>query len=210
VNERDRLIPTPLPLPVPASAIPTEPIFRLSMEQYHAMIKAGILHSGDPVELIHGWLVHKVRKTPRHSFVTGSLYDIFRALNLNGWHFATHDPITMTDSEPEPDGSLIRSEFTDYGLRHPGPEEVALVVEAADGTLSRDQGIKKALYASARIPVYWIVNLEESQLEVYADPTGPAVEPDYRRQHVLGRADAVPVVIAGQEVARIPVRDLLP
>jgi hypothetical protein len=207
---RDSLPPSPLGLPVPLSAIPTEPIYRLSVKQYHALITAGILCSGDPVELIHGWLVHRVRKTPRHVYVTGTLYDAFRALNLNGWHFATHDPITITDSEPEPDGALIRGDFTDYGLRHPGPEEVALVVEVADGTLSRDRGIKKSLYATERIPVYWIVNLEVAQLEFYTDPTGPAVEADYRRQHVLGLADEVPVVISGQVVARIPVRDLLP
>jgi Uma2 family endonuclease len=210
VKDFSDTLPAPLPFPVPRSAIPTEPIYRLSVEQYHAMIEAGILHSGDHVELIHGWLVHKIRKTPAHSVVTHLLYDLFETLNLEGWHIATQDPVTLSDSEPEPDGSLVRGEFTDYHSRHPGPEEVALVVEVADGTVTRDREIRKPLYASARIPVYWIVNLEEDQLEFFTDPTGPAGEPDYRRQHVLGPADEVPVIVNGREVARIAVRDMLP
>ncbi len=210
MKEIPDMLPAPLPFPVPQSAIPTEPIYRLSVEQYHLMVEAGILHSGDPVELIHGWLVHKIRKTPRHSVATHLLYDIFEALNLGGWHIATQDAVTLSDSEPEPDGSLIRGDFTDYHSRHPGPEEVALVVEVADGTLPRDRDIRKPLYAAARIPVYWIVNLKDGQLEIFTDPTGPGAEPDYRKQFVLGPTDEVPVVIAGREVARIPVRELLP
>jgi hypothetical protein len=46
--------------------VPTMPIMRLSVEQYHRMMEAGILWSGDPVELLEGWLVIKMSKNPRH------------------------------------------------------------------------------------------------------------------------------------------------
>jgi Uma2 family endonuclease len=85
-----------------------------------------------------------------------------------------------------------------------------LVVEVADATLSQDRASKKRLYASARIPVYWIVNLLENQIEVYTDPSGPADEPDYRQRQDYGPADTLPVVIEGRELGRVAVRELLP
>ena len=49
-----------------SSAVPTEPIWRLSVAQYHQMIQAGILTDDDPVELLEGWLVPKMPKNPPH------------------------------------------------------------------------------------------------------------------------------------------------
>jgi hypothetical protein len=43
---------------------------RLTVEEYHEMMRAGILKDGDPIELLEGWLVIKERKTPGHSFST--------------------------------------------------------------------------------------------------------------------------------------------
>lgn len=46
------------------------PIWRISVAQYHQMIKAGILTDGDPVELLEGLLVEKMSKKPSHRAVT--------------------------------------------------------------------------------------------------------------------------------------------
>jgi hypothetical protein len=53
--------------PVEVSA---ENIWRLSVDQYHAMIQAGILTEDDPVELLEGWLVTKMSKNPKHRGAT--------------------------------------------------------------------------------------------------------------------------------------------
>jgi hypothetical protein len=45
---------------------------------------------------------------------------------------------------------------------------------------------------------------------VYTGATGPTKKPDYRRRHVYGIDDDVPVVINGSEIGALPVRDLLP
>ena len=74
----------------------------------------------------------------------------------------------------------------------------------------RDQRFKKAIYARAGIPVYWIVNLIDRRLEVYSDPSGAADTADYRHREDYREADQAPVVIEGREVGRIPVRELLP
>ena len=43
----------------------TMPIYRLSVAQYHAMLRHGILTEDDRVELLNGWLVPK-RGQNRH------------------------------------------------------------------------------------------------------------------------------------------------
>src|SRR5436309_11496519 len=52
-------------------AVPTEPIYRLSVAQYYTMADHGILDEDDPVELLEGWLVQKMTKHRPHSRCTG-------------------------------------------------------------------------------------------------------------------------------------------
>ena len=41
--------------------------------------------------------------------------------------------------EPEPDLSVVHGAFLDYEDRHPGPGDLALLVEVAQSTLSDDR-----------------------------------------------------------------------
>ncbi len=63
-----------------------------------------------------------------------------------------------------------------------------------------------AIYGGAGVPVYWIVNLVDRQVEVYTDPVpgGYATRTDFRP------GQRVPVVIDGREVGQIAVDDILP
>jgi len=54
------------------------------------------------------------------------------------------------------------------------------------------------------------VNLNDGILEAYSAPSGPTDEPDYQQSKSYYRDDEVPVLIEGNEVARIPVSELLP
>lgn len=193
-----------------SAAVSTDVIWRFSVDQYHAMIRTGILTEYDPVELLGGWLVTKRPKSPRRSGVTRLIRQALESILPPGWHVDTQEPLTTIDSEPEPDVMVVRGETRHYLDRHPGPQDVALVVEVADSTLQRDRSLKKRLYAAAEIPVYWIVNLLDSQIEVYTDPSGPGEQPDHRQQQTYGPADTVPIMIEGREVGRLTVRDLLP
>jgi Uma2 family endonuclease len=185
-------------------------IWRLTVDQYHAMIREGILTDDDPVELLEGWLVAKTSKNPRHRVATRRLRLALERILPAGWYVEAQEPITTPDSEPEPDVAVIRGETRDYLDRHPGPEDLARVVEVADTTLERDRNSKKRLYARASIGVYWILNLADNQLEVYSEPSGPAETPDYARRQDYALADEVPFLVAGVEVGRLPVRELLP
>lgn len=113
----------------------------------------------------------------------------------SGWYVAEQEPVTAEDSEPEPDVAVIRGTPRDYSDRHPGPGDVAIVIEVSDTTLRRDRGLKKRIYARAGIPVYLIINLPESQIEVYTEPTGEAEEPDYQRRQDYLPTDEIPIII---------------
>jgi Uma2 family endonuclease len=52
----------------------------------------------------------------------------------------------------------------------PLAEDVLLVIEVADSTLSRDRNKKGKIYASAGIADYWIVNIRNRCLEIRRDP----------------------------------------
>ena len=201
--------------PIPAAAglkddIPDVPIYRLTVAQYHVMARAGILDEDAPVELLEGWLVQKMTKHRPHSMTTWRVRRDLEALVSLVWYVDSHEPITAADSEPEPDVFVARAEVADDPERHPGPQDVGLVIEVAERSLRTDQGRKKRVYTAAGIPVYWIVNLKARQIEVYTEPDRSAKRPGYRHCHTYGVADTVPVVLDGVEVGTVAVRELLP
>jgi len=57
--------------------------------------------------------------------------------------------------------------------------------------------------------VYWIVNLPDRQIEVYTEPSGPTKKPKYGKRRFYRNGSSVPVVIAGEEIGRIPVKSVL-
>jgi hypothetical protein len=188
----------------------TVPLYRLSVPQYQAMVRGGILTENDNVELLDGLLVTKMPKNPPHRVSTRKTRRALEAILPDAWFADSQEPVVLSISQPEPDITVARSELSDDATRNPDAGDVAFVVEVADSTLSHDRTVKKALYAEASIPIYWIVNLVDHQLEVYTDPTGPGTRPDYSTVLALNAADDVPVILDGQEVGRIAVRDLLP
>jgi Uma2 family endonuclease len=174
------------------------------------MARAGILAVSDQVELLEGLLVTKMTKNPPHIVATGLVQDALAACLPKGWHVSVQDPIETAVSEPEPDVKLVRGSRRDYLRRNPGPGDVALVVEVSDNSLREDRTIKKAAYAGAGIPTYWIVNLIDRHVEVYTDPSGTVAPPDYGHREILVPADALSVVLDGVDVGQIPVADILP
>lgn len=191
-------------------AMPPEPVLPITVPQYHAMIQTGVLGSDERLELLEGWLVTKMPKNPPHRVAVRKTRAALERLVPAGWSIDTQEPITTADSEPEPDLSVIRGDTTKLLDRHPGPDEVGLLVEVAEASLERDRGWKKRLYAAARIPLYWIINLVDRQVEVYADASGPAERADYATLRIYRPGDQIPVHLAGQQLGHLPADDLLP
>jgi Uma2 family endonuclease len=205
------VVPHQSPLP-PRAVFTSEPIFRLTVEQYHAMIRSGQLTEDDPVELLEGILVFKMPKnTPHTSATTLARREVERLLP-GGWYYRSQEPVTLGDGEPEPDGAAVRGGIEDHFHPHPGPAAVGLVIEVADTSLARDRGLKLRSYARAGIPAYWISNLVERQVEAYSDPdSSPSSEPTYRGFEVFRAGEAVPLRLPGHEaLGVVPVDALLP
>lgn len=189
-----------------AAAIPSELIWRLNVQQYHAMIQAGILTDDDPVELLEGWLVFKMPKNPAHRAATNLVRVALESVLTSGWYVDSQEPITLEDSEPEPDVAIIRGDTRQYLNSHPTAADIALVVEVSDTTLQRDRTIKKRTYARAGIPIYWIVNLVDLQIEVYSEPGSE----DYNQRQDYQKDSIIPLVVEGLEFGILPINTLLP
>jgi Uma2 family endonuclease len=186
------------------------PIRRFTVDEYHRLLAAGILPDGENTELLAGIIVpHMTRNAPHES--SGEMAgDEIRNRLPPGWSVRVQRALTTANSEPEPDVAVVRGKHRDYATRHPGPQDTGLVVEVADTSLPGDRTLKAEVYAEAAIPIYWIVNLVAGQVEVYTNPTGPGPSPRYQQRDDCGPGDAVPLVLDGVEIARIPVHDLLP
>ncbi len=198
------------PVQVSQSTFMTSSLRRFTVDEYHRLIAAEILTEDDAVELLEGWIVLKMSRNPPHDVCIELMGEALRSRLPAGWRLRTHCAITTDDSEPEPDFAVVRGDPRSRRARHPGWQELGLVVEVADSTLSRDRIDKARLYARAGIVLYWIVNLVERQVEVYSDPTGPDASPVYRRREDFKVGQAVPLILDGHEIARITVADLLP
>ncbi|MBW4601641.1 MAG: Uma2 family endonuclease [Calothrix sp. FI2-JRJ7] len=173
------------------------------------MIRLGILTSDDPVELLEGWIIQKMPKNPPHRVANKLVRNALEEIVPAGWYVDAQEPVTLKDSEPEPDVVIVQCDTRDYTERHPGSNDLALVVEIADSTLERDRTYKKRIYACAGIPVYWIVNLIEQQIEVYTQPDVSGEEATYIGRSCYDLSSQVSVMIEGCEVGRLNVRDLL-
>jgi Uma2 family endonuclease len=185
-------------------------LWRLTVERYERMVASGVITADDRVELLEGVLVNKMSKSPDHVLGTILVNDALRALLPAGWSIRSEQPVRMDDSEPEPDAAVVRGQPRNYAARHPIPGEVALVIEVADSSLRRDREDKRRIYARNGIAVYWIVNVADRLVDVFTDPSGPVLTPDYAATTTYRPGDAVPVVIAGTPIGTVPVTALLP
>jgi Uma2 family endonuclease len=197
-----------------SAAIPSDSIWRLSVANYHTMLQVGIFDEDDQIELLEGCLVAKMTKNPPHRLSTGLLQDALLAIIPTDYHLNIQEPITLVDSEPEPDLTIVRGQRLDYRDRHPAAGDVVLVIEVSDATLERDRTIKQRIYARAGIAIYWILNLRDRQLEVYTHPTNQAdSEAQYQQCQVFEETESVPVHwqdgSGDREFGSICVQDLL-
>ncbi len=185
-------------------------LMRISVDRYNRMIAAGNITPDDRVELLEGLLVYKMSKSPPHRIANGKVRRALEPLVPPGWYLDTQEPITLDDSQPEPDAAVIRGRTEDYSTRHPQPDDIAIIIEVADSSLRRDREDKRRIYARNGIAVYWIVNVADRLIDVYTGPSGPVLTPDYATTTTYRPGDAVPVVIAGTAVGTVNVSDVLP
>jgi Uma2 family endonuclease len=186
----------------------TPPLHRITVDEYERIVASGALEDPARIELIDGYMVDKMAKSPGHSFSTIEAQQALSGRLPAGWSARMEQPVRIPAyDEPEPDISIVRGTNANYRSRVPGPADVAMLVEVSDSTLGQDQGLKLVAYAKDGIAVYWIVNLVDRQVEVY---TRPVKAGRYRSRKDYKPGQQVPVVIAGQALRPIAVDDILP
>ncbi len=200
-------LPLPCGLPLQAGQAGLK---RLTVVQYEAMTRAGILAKDDAAELIEGDLVNKL---PQNTPLCGSVFaaqDILSPLLPAGWICRVQLPIRLPDGMPEPDLAVVRGDRRAYFARQPEPGDFGIVIEVADTSPAVDRTDKQRSYARAGIPEFWIVNLTDRTVEVYTQPQPSAPTPGYATRTDHTDAMSLPVMLDGRQVAVISVADLLP
>ncbi|MBI3947104.1 MAG: Uma2 family endonuclease [Armatimonadetes bacterium] len=182
---------------------------RFTREEYYRMAAAGVFAPDERVEIIEGEVFLVPPPGPMHDSLTDRIRDIVAGAFGAGHWTRAQAPLSLgMASEPQPDVAVVRGAWSDYLEAHPTIAE--LVIEVAQTTLEFDRVRRGSLYAAARIPEYWIVNLEQDVLEVYRDPQPGPVAPfgaSYGRMERLGRGAVISPL--GAPGAVLPVESLL-
>lgn len=144
---------------------------RFAVAEYHQMLAAGILAEDDRLELIAGEIIAMSPIGARHAARVNRLNRLLIMLTAGAAVVAVQNPVTLEDSEPQPDVALLRPRADDYAAGHPGPADVLLLVEVADTSAGYDREVKLPLYARAGVPVVWLLDLAAGLLEVHSEPS---------------------------------------
>lgn len=171
----------------------------LKRVEYDRLVESGLLQESR-TELLLGALIDMTPQGPLHADVIRRLAErLIRELPAEV-QTRVQSPLALSDdSEPEPDLAVVRA--ADYRSSH--PTTALLVIEVAETSVLKDRGIKTALYATAGIPEYWLVNLAEGIVELHR-------RPEVGRYAEVERLDRAAVVTSEVCPAiRIPASEIL-
>lgn len=159
----------------------TVTLAKFTVEEYHRLIASGGL-IGRSVELLEGLIVEMAPEGPEHSDIIRETADWFRTHLGEQVKVSETHPITLDQSEPEPDIALVVNQR--YRHRHPAPAEVLLLIEVADSSLGKDLNEKLNTYASAGITEYWLVDLRNRRVIVMRQPQDNRYQ--FSQEHTTG------------------------
>jgi Uma2 family endonuclease len=142
-------------------------VSRLSVAEYHQLGEKN--ERGRRTELIRGIVIEKMSKSPLHGTIASILQDLITPRVPRGYCLRREEPLTLRDSEPEPDIAIVTGERRDY--LHAHPTTAALAVEVAVTSPETDRMMAE-IYAEAGVAEYWIVLPQERAIEVYRHPEG--------------------------------------
>jgi Uma2 family endonuclease len=152
------------------------PRAKWSIEDYHQMIAAGILVDRR-VELLRGEIIEMSPELPIHYNTTKRSTTYLEVQFAGQAEVRFNGPISLADSEPEPDIVIAQPLGRTYDHRHPYPEEIFLVIEFANTSLKKDLQQKSDIYAAAGIPEYWVVDLNLREIHVFRQIQADGLRP---------------------------------
>ena len=142
---------------------------RLTRVEYDRLIAQGAFHPDKRLELLDGRLLVREPQGSRHAVAIELALGCLQRAFGPSWRVRVQLPVALdADSEPEPDLSVVPGDPRASASAHPA--DPVLIVEVADASLAFDRHHKGGLYARARVPDFWIVNLVDRQVEVHRAP----------------------------------------
>jgi len=134
------------------------------------MEDAGILSPPERLELVYGEILIKpVPGPPHNASVARATREMVRLVGDRAIVFIQSSVRLNEWNEPEPDVVLLRPREDFYASKHPGPDDIFLVVEVSDSSLKFDRGTKARLYAETAVREYWVVDIQNDGLLAYSD-----------------------------------------
>ena len=178
--------------------------------EYERLVELGVFRPGEKLELLDGQLVVREPQGSPHAAAIRGVLEVLRRTLGDTWQIDSQFPIALDDvSEPEPDVAVVPRDPRFYVDAHPA--NPVLVVEVAESSYRIDRQYKASLYARARVPEYWIVDLVRETVEVHRQPETSAEALygwRYGDVQVLRVGATLSPLIAPDQ--QIPVGDLLP
>ena len=176
-----------------------ERISRLSVDEYHRLGEFN--ERGRRTELVRGLVIEKMSKSPLHRTIASLLYKLLLNQLPTGLSVWKEEPLTLADSEPEPDISVTRGRESDFTAAHPATAELVVEIAVSSAALDRENA---SLYAEAGVKEYWIVLAPQRQVEVYRLP-----ERGHYREKRLVSSDQT-LECAAIPGVRVKIGDLFP
>ena len=134
---------------------------RFSVDEYHLMARAGILHKDDRVELLEGEIGEMAPSGSRRAACVDRLTRVLSEGLGRSAIVRVQGPIRLGEhSEPQPDITLLKPQDDFYADATPGPEAVLLLIEVSETTQEYDRQVKLPLYAKWGVPEVWLVDLQ--------------------------------------------------
>jgi Uma2 family endonuclease len=167
-----------------------------SVDDYHRMIQAGILQDRR-VELLAGEIVEMSPETPIHYSTAKRGAKYLEELLSGKAEVRFNGPITLSNSEPEPDIAVVRLPESAYNYYHPQPQDIFWVVEVAKTSLKKDLEVKASIYATDEIQEYWVLNLSTKQMIVFRDPQNGK----YIKEQTISEGTVIPLAFSDIQVS---------
>ncbi len=151
-------------------------VAHFTLAQYELMVESGAFDGSyhQRVEFIRGEVREMTPIGSRHGAVVDRLARLsIELLRSDRAEVRIQGVLRVPTLESAPEPDILWLAPKDYFQGNPEPEDVLLLIEVADSSLSGDTGEKAQLYADARIADYWVVNLMDDSVQVFRDP-GPS------------------------------------
>lgn len=172
-----------------------------SNARYMALVESGVIEEGRGVELIDGQVIETMPQGELHQYLFFALQAAFESMRAASQGMRSQPTIQIAEGQTfDPEFALLCPEAVRL-RRLPRGDEVLWAVEVSVTSRRIDLGPKKAAYARAGVPHYWVFDTVQPGVHAFADPA----EGTYRSERFVP-ADAsleVPFLGATLDLATV-------